>query len=148
MQELKTYSKVNLSQTQTFCLHCSGSPLWSHRVVPLKYVNHDLSFHWGLNGEFCMSTGSSCLNFSCSDPTHKHTLQEKFKQLVSVDMQDRDGTKYLLLVGKYLLPSNKYLPTGAGASTSIWDLRIFIQVLVLVASMHLCTFTSDGTWCA
>jgi hypothetical protein len=39
MQELKPYSKLNLSQTQTFCLHCSGSALWSHRVVPLKYVN-------------------------------------------------------------------------------------------------------------
>jgi hypothetical protein len=27
MQELKPYPKLNLSQTQTFCLHCSGSPL-------------------------------------------------------------------------------------------------------------------------
>jgi hypothetical protein len=39
MQELKPYPKLNLSQTQTFCLYCSVSPLWSHRVVPLKYLN-------------------------------------------------------------------------------------------------------------
>jgi hypothetical protein len=39
MQELKPKPKLNLSQTQTFCLHCFVSPLWSHRVVPLNYLN-------------------------------------------------------------------------------------------------------------
>jgi hypothetical protein len=31
MQEFKPHSTLNLSQTQNFILHCSGSPLSSHR---------------------------------------------------------------------------------------------------------------------